>query len=1826
MPRCHDVVASFVACFVVSIIDKVRDKGERRTRHAGVETRLLPCIIPWICLTLLVPAVAEPLVVNRELYPPLPPPGTQAMLRAVPTGGRIRKESVSAHCTLLRQGQACRAFGTIDPPSQGSLALSLELVHPDGARSSITLGSQAGARGTLFDVVLLLDASESMKKTDPKDLRLDAVRTFLDLARHSRSVRRIALVSFREKTEVILPFCEPGAATGLEERLRKLRPRGATNMDAAFATAAELLAEEKRPPGVLPAVVFLSDGKPSVLRKYRNGHEALAPYNCPAYTVALSDLADADLLDAIAAQTRGRFLKAHTARELQSIFTHVFGIIVRLRSVYEQDVVCRNTETLPLCFDPTMKGSILACASRGAPFRLRVGDKIEATLPGGDLRFLPLQGLPAGSHPLTVEGTGRLALRLSSNTPLHLELVPLNRQCDRGIPILCYAYLSAPASANLDRLSASVRGPDGKALETVVAPHSSMDGLLALRCNATDAEGPYRLTAEAHGNSGGMPFVRRRVVTFLRQGAAAPEFDMGAPVRGAQPAVPDDGFQRTLRPQPGTSFASGTRAPLRTTLQCSPSRVLFDDLWPGTSASKTIRIRLHGEGVGQPAVALLGGTGTEAVRLTVEGHIDPDRESVLALQATPTEGSAGQSWSRPLQITAGGRSWEIPVQGAVQVPRIVATLSGTQLDHNESARELRAVTQLHVHVEPHGRCRLRVATEIDAGTLTASRPELVAGQDPVPIELDLSGTRTPDRDTQWTGRVTVTGDGLNPAVLPYRLAVPAKAAARPGDAGQQQRFPLDPRLVRTLLLALAILLLVLLVIAMVRRQQRTVFLCASALLHLAALFLVLPASEIPGPTETAAGTPAVLPGAAVTVTQVPAERSDKSGVQSSQPEHVPQDPEARSEDPAIADASRRMEPPEAEQAPEAPDVRDADTGVPRARTDTADVPAPVAPDQRRRAAEERMTREAEPAAAAEALMRPRPAEPRSARTVQPETVAAAASPASPRSVARSRRPQIETRILSEHVATPQGRKAEDVSGHRPRAERGPLVVRIPESSSPRTRDTARTATVRRAAAAPGRRVVPRPAETAPALKRHRTVVRPPADSPVAAGAERRRATGKTRAATPDASPSHSVLQSSFGGADFGSQTVEPMTIALSRSVPEATTAPLLPRPRARETPAEVEPQRPPPAGKRQSVPTRAARSPEQVSRTRALSTQARPDAVRSRSRAVNLPSTEAPQMPGPVSLPPARLLPLRRDPRPPTAEPAEPSMPRPAFEKKAGKAGTGEPVRDASFADAAGFIMGPAGGAPMSPASRLIETRPTDLSAPPRGDVPAIAAPWREVEPADLTLAEFDRGQEERPRRTSAPAPQRGSPHAGAPPEPHAAPLLSRVEQRDAARPLAPDRDRLILAPDAQLPGRSPIGIRHESAVRSSGRSPWRHRFAFVILSDGDRSDRTAMINLAHQFETRTGSPMPYSGMEIEWTSQELKRAPFLFISGHDDFRLDGRTVSVLREYLEDGGSLWLNDSTDIGNEVFDRAVRREMQAVLPDTTWEKIPRSAPLFRSPYDLRKGYRGYAVPPGDKYRVDYIEGIQIGSRFAVIYTRNDYGDGLEIDAHTHPLMASLTDLSPREMQEGSIRMGINIVTYFLTAGRATGFRMTSELVRRVRSRSQDPVNRWAGKPQTPMPLPPGTERWEPPEGWTDLMEAQPGSVADGLAVTFRQPAGVAFRQRLHKAVTTAELSMNLTPRHAVLVDVESRLASGARIALGFTLRDAPQYIETAPVFVRPGMNRNVVFDLGTGNLKTEQTQWAYKAAFPENAVVQRIYLVILPQQPRGTVVFRGFRTVR
>ena len=445
------------------------------------------------------------------------------------------------------------------------------------------------------------------------------------------------------------------------------------------------------------------------------------------------------------------------------------------------------------------------------------------------------------------------------------------------------------------------------------------------------------------------------------------------------------------------------------------------------------------------------------------------------------------------------------------------------------------------------------------------------------------------------------------------------------------------------------------------------------------------------------------------------------------------------------------------------------------------------------------------------------------------------------------------------------------------------------------------------------------------------------------------------------------------------------------------------------------------------------------------------------------------------------------------------------------------------------------------------------------------------------------------------------------------APRAARAADPARARPAAAQREsigRVTLRPTRAPVGRTPV--RELLGRRRGGRVP----FALARYSGDWDCDKTAMPNLAYQLERRVGIMLSTDAPTVDLTDPKLARQPFVFLSGHKPFRFTDAEAAALRRYIAAGGCLWINDSTAELDQTFDRAVRRELKRLLPDQRLAKLDPKHAVFRSCYDLTKGFRGYKVPPGDKYRCDYLEGVAVGGRTAVIYTRNDYGDGLEIDPHTAPLMPSLTDLSPRDMQEGSVRMGINIVLHFLH-GRpgSPNVDHIAQAVRRTAARTE---RRRQTEIETAevSTLDDFAEEfaWKLEPGWGDPAEVK-GLAAGGKSV--RMDLRFALGEKKKIAVGRDLLEqMDFSKHSALLIDVRSRLTAGCRMSVGLVTLPDWKYFESPPAYLRPGANPNVTVRLDLPNFKCEESEWKYNQRVRNLDKVRKVILLFYPLRG-GTV---------
>ncbi|HPD15032.1 MAG TPA: DUF4159 domain-containing protein [Planctomycetota bacterium] len=396
---------------------------------------------------------------------------------------------------------------------------------------------------------------------------------------------------------------------------------------------------------------------------------------------------------------------------------------------------------------------------------------------------------------------------------------------------------------------------------------------------------------------------------------------------------------------------------------------------------------------------------------------------------------------------------------------------------------------------------------------------------------------------------------------------------------------------------------------------------------------------------------------------------------------------------------------------------------------------------------------------------------------------------------------------------------------------------------------------------------------------------------------------------------------------------------------------------------------------------------------------------------------------------------------------------------------------------------------------------------------------------------------------------------------------------------------------------------------------------------------RTAMPFLAWQLRERVGFNLETDVLDVPLDSPRVMNSPWIYMTGHKDFRLTGDEVASLRRYLMAGGTLWAEDCTHEDDPTWDRAFRREIARVLPRADGyqlAKIERADdhPLLRSCFDLSQGYKGYWPPPGDKYRQSFLEGIEINGRLGVIYTRNDYGCGLEIKPDTHPGKVSLSSLSPAEMQEASFLMASNIVVYALTGGRGAADRglagRAADSLRRQREAAAAQRDPYEDAPATLFDSF-GEEHWAAEETWDKagaatlryLRHADPAAAGRRLAVSFRLGRDDA------KAVIIRDLpqEQDLSRQDRCYLDVESRLEGGARLSIALVTMPDWKYFESRPAFIKPGRQR-IFFDLRAPTWKTGEpvpegeTEYSRRPANLE--AVRRVAILLYPIQPEGTVV--------
>jgi hypothetical protein len=178
--------------------------------------------------------------------------------------------------------------------------------------------------------------------------------------------------------------------------------------------------------------------------------------------------------------------------------------------------------------------------------------------------------------------------------------------------------------------------------------------------------------------------------------------------------------------------------------------------------------------------------------------------------------------------------------------------------------------------------------------------------------------------------------------------------------------------------------------------------------------------------------------------------------------------------------------------------------------------------------------------------------------------------------------------------------------------------------------------------------------------------------------------------------------------------------------------------------------------------------------------------------------------------------------------------------------------------------------------------------------------------------------------------------------------------------------------------------------------------------------------NLLREVATKTSAEVKFLRRPVRLDKADLLEYPFLYLTGHDDFKLSDEEVENLRRYLLSGGFLFADACC--GRAGFDAAFRREIARVLPNSKLDRVSGSHAVFSVFYKLDKleftEYTRSREP--DRETLD-LYGVSLGGSTVVLYSPQAVGTGWR--GFDLPFSDGLTS-------RDSLKFGVNTVVYAMT----------------------------------------------------------------------------------------------------------------------------------------------------------------------------------------------------
>lgn len=334
--------------------------------------------------------------------------------------------------------------------------------------------SSAHADGA-FRTVLVIDASSSMKRTDPDDLRKVAAELFVDLARPGD---HIAVTGFDENARQSSGgFTDIAGVDSRAELKRAIRAIGNdgkwTDFTAGLTEAGRLLAATPKQPGDQDLIVFLTDGRCEPDPKGTLGAQAkkrtartelckqkvldeIAPSlgGARLYAIGLSKNAPASFLEELGRRTGGVGRVTLDPKALPALFAGVYANLLgsRLQQLDMQSEgtfeVFEGAETLGLVIvgRTTRSGTLHDPAATEIAIDNRTPDKVYFSAQK-EYRFYRIKAPKIGTWKVSSPAKNPLRLAILQHFDLALAFIDPPEAVELGKSVTLRARLASKTGA-----------------------------------------------------------------------------------------------------------------------------------------------------------------------------------------------------------------------------------------------------------------------------------------------------------------------------------------------------------------------------------------------------------------------------------------------------------------------------------------------------------------------------------------------------------------------------------------------------------------------------------------------------------------------------------------------------------------------------------------------------------------------------------------------------------------------------------------------------------------------------------------------------------------------------------------------------------------------------------------------------------------------------------------------------------------------------------------------------------------------------------------------------------------------------------------------------------------------------------------------------------------------------------------------------------------------------------------------------------------------------------------------------------------------------------